>query len=112
ETLASFGSRTDAVFLLATPASCTFDSLLTMAEGTTPAAPDPKPSDTRGPGTPVDPPTQPEQPPAESEDPPAEPETPPGDGGGTVPQARSATTAPPAVHTLARTAPPEENQAA
>ncbi|MYQ74729.1 hypothetical protein GTY78_27485, partial [Streptomyces sp. SID4934] len=65
-----------------------------------------------GPGTPVDPPTQPEQPPAESEDPPAEPETPPGDGGGTVPQARSATTAPPAVHTLARTAPPEENQAA
>ncbi|MBT2881626.1 hypothetical protein HET66_27670, partial [Streptomyces sp. McG6] len=56
--------------------------------------------------------TQPEQPPAESEDPPAEPETPPGDGGGTVPQARSATTAPPAVHTLARTAPPEENQAA
>ncbi|WP_176482553.1 hypothetical protein [Streptomyces albidoflavus] len=43
--------------------------------------------------------------------PPAEPET-PGDGGGTVPQARSATTSPPTVHTLARTAPPEENQAA
>ncbi|PBO29213.1 hypothetical protein [Streptomyces albidoflavus] len=36
----------------------------------------------------------------------------PGDGGGTVPQARSATTSPPTVHTLARTAPPEENQAA
>ncbi|MFC7470473.1 hypothetical protein ACFQVA_27330 [Actinomadura keratinilytica] len=58
------------------------------------------------------PPTQSEQPPAESEDPPGEPETPPGDGGGAVPQARRATTAPPTVHTLARTAPPEENQAA
>ncbi|MFF9823727.1 hypothetical protein ACLQ17_26465 [Streptomyces sp. DT197] len=79
---------------------------------TSPAAPDPKPTDTRGPGTPVDPPTQSEQPPAESEDPPGEPETPPGDGGGAVPQARPATTAPPTVHTLARTAPPEENQAA
>ncbi|MFI2670554.1 hypothetical protein ACWHAO_20840 [Streptomyces albidoflavus] len=77
-----------------------------------PAAPDPKPTDTRGPGTPVDPPAQPEVPPAESEDPPGEPETPPGDGGPAVPQARSATTAPPTVHTLARTAPPEENQAA
>ncbi|MET7509557.1 hypothetical protein [Streptomyces albidoflavus] len=79
---------------------------------TSPAAPDPKPTATRGPGTPVDPPTQPEEPPAESEDPPGEPETPPGEGGGTVPQARSAATAPPTVHTLARTAPPEENQAA
>ncbi|WP_436738635.1 hypothetical protein [Streptomyces sp. BBFR102] len=79
---------------------------------TTPAAPDPNPSGTRGPVTPVDPPSRPEETPAESEAPPGGPETPPADGGGTVPQARSAATAPHPAHTLARTAPPEENQAA
>lgn len=81
------------------------------AETGAPPAPKPKPPSTEAPGTPVDPPTEPEQPTAEPEDPPVT-ETPPGEGGGTVPQAAGPALAPHPVPTLARTAPPEENQAA
>ncbi|MFD4986281.1 hypothetical protein [Streptomyces sp. NPDC058374] len=77
-----------------------------------PPAPKPKPSNTGGPGTPADPPGEPDEPPAESDDTPTAPETPPGDGGGTLPQAAGPASAPQTVHALARTAPPEENQAA